>query len=83
MGYNWSNNQNYNWLQKGNFWQNDNQNNNQKQQAVEPMDFDPSIQLQNKPNYNRQPNNNWQANNNRGRYNNNYYQNNNTSLQKN
>jgi len=40
---------------------------------------DPSIQLQNKPSYNRQPNNNWQANNNRGRYNNNYYQNNNRS----
>jgi len=75
----WSNNQNYNWPQKGNFWQNDNHNNNQKQQAVEPMDVDPSIQLQNKPSYNRQPNNNWQANNNRGRYNNNYYQNNNRS----
>jgi len=59
MGNNWSNNQNYNWPQRGNFWQNDNQNNNQKQQAVEPMDVDPSIQLQNKPYYNRQPNNNW------------------------
>jgi len=43
------------------------------------MDVDPSIQLQNKPSYNRQPNNNWQANNNRGRYNNNYNQNNNRS----
>jgi len=75
----WNNDQNYNWPQKGNFWQNDNHNNNQKQQAVEPMDVVPSIQLQNKPSYNRQPNNNWQANNNRGRYNNNYYQNNNRS----
>jgi len=78
MGNNWSNNQNYNWPQKENFWQNDNQNNNRKQQAAEPIDVDPSIQLQNKPNYNRQPNNNWQANNIRGRYNN-YYQNNNRS----
>jgi len=58
MGNNWSNNQNYNWPQKGNFWQHDNQNNNKKQQAAEPMDVDPSIQLQNKPNYNRQPKNN-------------------------
>jgi len=77
MGNNWSNNQIYNWPQMRNFWQNNNQINNQGQQAVEPMDVDPSIQLQNKPNYNRQPNNNWQASNNRERYNN--YQNNNRS----
>jgi len=43
MRNNWSNNQNYNWPQKENFWQNDNQNNNQKQQALEPMDVDSSI----------------------------------------
>jgi len=43
------------------------------------MDVDPSIQLQSKPNYNRQPNNNLHANNNRGRYNNNYCQNKNHS----
>jgi len=79
MGNNWSNNQNYNWPQKGNFWQNNNQNNNQKQQAVEPMEVGPSSQLQNEPNYSRQPNNNWQANNNQGRHNNNCYQNNNRS----
>jgi len=79
MGRNWSNNPNYSWPQKGNFWENNNQNNNQKQQAVKPMDVDQSIQLQNKANYNRQPNKNCQANNNQGRYNNNYYENNNRS----
>jgi len=61
MGNNWSNKQNYNWPQKGNFWKDSNQNNNQKQQEIEPMVVDTSIQLQSKHNYNRQPKNNWQA----------------------
>jgi len=58
-GYNnWNYNQNNIWPEHRNFRQNKNQNNSQKQQTIEPMDVDPSLQIQNKPS------NNWQANNN-------------------
>jgi len=32
-----------------NFWQNNNQNNNKKQETIEPTDVNPSLQIQNKP----------------------------------
>ncbi len=71
VGNNWNHNQNNNWPQNRNFWQTKKQNTNPKQQTIEPMEVDPSFQIQNRPR------NNWQTNNNQGRYNNNYYQNNN------